>query len=240
MALRINCGQIQLSNSCAAVFMDPTKPSMVRPSGEGRPTLNRPPLRYGDMSDVQLVSASKQKDRIAFNWLVKRHERTVFGILYKMAPDLIDPSDLVQEVFLRLWMNIGTLQNPHSFRNWLKRVVTNLYYDTLRKRPSQAILSLDGSVDDGDGEEGPAIQIADPAAQPDELSERRETSVAIQNAIRNLPQSARMAMELRENEGLSYIEISALTGTPMGTVKSRIARARFKLQKELLQYGNAL
>jgi RNA polymerase sigma-70 factor (ECF subfamily) len=213
-----------------------TKPSMVRPSRTTLPALNRPPIRYGDMTDVQLVSACKQHDRIAFNWLVKRHERTVFNMLYKLAPDFIDPDDLVQEVFLRLWRNIGTLQDPRAFRSWLKRVVTNLFYDTLRKRPSQATLSLDDTVDDSEGDERQAIQIADPAAQPDELSERRETAEAIQDAIRNLPQLSKTMIELRENEGLSYIEISDLTRCLIGTVKSRIARARFRLQTELLPY----
>lgn len=213
-----------------------TKPSMVRPSRSTLPTLNRPPVRYADMTDVQLVLACKQHDRIAFNWLVKRYERTVFAILYKLAPDFIDPSDLVQEVFLRLWMNIGTLQNPHAFRSWLKRIVTNLFYDTLRKRPLQALFSLDGPLELSDGDEGPAIQIADPAAQPDELFERRDTSEVIQGAIKNLPQLSRKMIELRENEGLSYVEISDLTGCVIGTVKSRIARARIKLQTELIPY----
>jgi RNA polymerase sigma-70 factor (ECF subfamily) len=213
-----------------------TKPSMVRPFRPTLPTLNRPPVRYGDMTDVQLVSECKQHDRIAFNWLVKRHERAVFNMLYKLAPDFIDPSDLVQEVFLRLWRNIGTLENPQAFRSWLKRVATNLFYDTLRKRSSQTNLSLDCTLDDSDGDEGPARQIADPAAQPDEWSERRETSEVIQNAIRNLPELSRTMIELRENDGLSYVEISDLTGCVIGTVKSRIARARFKLQTELLPY----
>ena len=222
--------------SSEAVIMNMTKPSMVRQSLPTLLTLNRPPVRYADMSDVQLVSACKQRDRIAFNWLVKRHERAVFSILYKLAPDYIDPGDLVQDVFLRIWMSIRTLQNPHAFRSWLKRVVTNLFYDKLRKRPMQTNLSLDGLLGVSEGDEGSAKQIVDPAAQPDELYERTETSEAVREAIGHLSPVSRTMIELRENDGFSYFEIAGLTECPLGTVKSRIARARLKLQKLLPSY----
>jgi RNA polymerase sigma-70 factor, ECF subfamily len=212
------------------------KPSMVHPSRAPRPPFNRTHVRYGDMTDVQLVSACKLHDRIAFNWLVKRYERSVFAILYKLAPDLIDPADLVQDVFLRLWSCISKLDNPHAFRSWLKRIVTNILYDHLRRRPRQSILSIDSHINFGDRLEEATMQIVDPSAQPDELSERRETAEAIQRSVASLPCLSKRMIELRESGGRSYSEIAELTSCPVGTVKSRIARARRKLYAMLLPY----
>lgn len=192
---------------------------------------------YSQKSDRDLVLACQHRDPGAFEELVKRHQRTVYALLYQLAPDWQDTSDLAQEVFIRVWRSINNLRNPSSFRSWLTQIVTNLFYDELRKRPRRLpTVSMDESISDGSEEtvEQATRDIADTSTLPDERILTHELSRAIREAMTQLPEQFRTAIVLREIEGLSYEEIAILTKTEMGTVKSRIARARTKLQ-ELLQ-----
>lgn len=191
---------------------------------------------YSQKSDRDLVLACQKRDPAAFEELVKRHQRTVFALLYQLAPDWTDTSDLAQEVFIRVWRSINNLRNPSSFRGWLTQIVTNLFYDELRRRPRRLpTVSMDEGLD-ADAEEGESAtrDIPDVSMLPDENVLNRELSEVIREAMAKLPEQFRTAIVLREVEGLSYEEIAILTKTEMGTVKSRIARARTKLQ-ELLQ-----
>ncbi len=191
---------------------------------------------YSQKSDRDLVLACQRREPAAFEELVKRHQRTVYSLLYQLAPDWSDTSDLAQEVFIRIWRSINNLRNPSSFRSWLTQIVTNLFYDELRKRPRRLpTISMDESIDDETGE-GLTRDIADTSAQPDDIVLNREVSDVIRHAMARLPEQFRTAIVLREVEGLSYEEIAILTKTEMGTVKSRIARARSKLQELLKPY----
>ncbi|MGH9553627.1 MAG: sigma-70 family RNA polymerase sigma factor [Terriglobales bacterium] len=194
---------------------------------------------YESMSDTELILACQSKDKEAFEALVKRYQRNVYGLLYQLAPDWSDTSDLAQDVFIRIWRSIGTLRNPHAFRSWLNQLVTNLFYDELRKRPKSPIISMDESIKGDDGEEGATRDIADHSSMPDEMTQRRELSDAIHKAIDKLPEQFRTVIVLRELEGLSYDEIAAVTHTEIGTVKSRIARARLKVQGMLSPFVSA-
>lgn len=191
---------------------------------------------YSQKSDRDLVLACQKRDPAAFEELVKRHQRTVYALLYQLAPDWIDTSDLAQEVFIRVWRSINNLRNPSSFRGWLTQIVTNLFYDELRKRPRRVpTVSMDEGIDpDAEDGESATRDIPDVSMLPDEKILNRELSEVIREAMVKLPEQFRTAIVLREVEGLSYEEIAILTKTEMGTVKSRIARARTKLQ-ELLQ-----
>ncbi len=187
-------------------------------------------------SDRDLVLACQRREPAAFEELVKRHQRTVFTLIYQLAPDWNDTSDLAQEVFIRVWRSINNLRNPSSFRAWLTQIVTNLFYDELRKRPRRlSTLSMDESWGSED-EDGPSRDIPDSSLKPDEKVLNSEINGVIRNAMLKLPEQFRTAIVLREVEGLSYEEIAILTKTEMGTVKSRIARARSKLQELLKPY----
>lgn len=192
---------------------------------------------YSQKNDRDLVIACQRREPAAFEELVKRHQRTVYALLYQLAPEWQDTADLAQEVFIRIWRNINNLRNPSSFRSWLTQIVTNLFYDELRKRPRQlSTISMDESLEMDDSSEGATRDIADSSAQPDDIVLNREISEAIRQAMTKLPEQFRTAIVLREVEGLSYEEIAILTKTEMGTVKSRIARARSKLQELLKPY----
>ncbi len=193
--------------------------------------------QHNQKSDRDLILACQRREPLAFEELVKRHQRTVYTLLYQLAPDWTDTSDLAQEVFIRVWRSVGNLRNPSSFRSWLAQIVTNLFYDELRKRPRRLpTISMDEALSSDEGDEGPTRDIADSAPSPDETILRREVSDAIRQAMVKLPEQFRTDIVLREVEGLSYEEIAILTKTEMGTVKSRIARARSKLQELLKPY----
>ncbi|HEY9773751.1 MAG TPA: sigma-70 family RNA polymerase sigma factor [Planktothrix sp.] len=188
---------------------------------------------YGQKEDAELIMlCQKNKDQAAFEVLVRRYQRTVYALLYKMAPDWTDIADLAQEAFIRMWRGIDKLQNPKAFRSWLSQIVTNLFYDELRKRPRRTpILSLDQAI--GDDEEGPTRDIPDPSAGPDDLVHRKDVREMVEEAISELPKQFRTAIILREIQDLPYDEIARITNTDLGTVKSRIARARAKIQTKL-------
>ncbi len=181
--------------------------------------------------------ACQRREPAAFEELVKRHQRTVYALLYQLAPEWTDTSDLAQEVFIRIWRSINNLRNPSSFRSWLTQIVTNLFYDELRRRPRRLpTVSMDEAIDSDESDDGPTRDIPDESARPDDIVLSREITEVIREAMSRLPEQFRTAIVLREVEGLSYEEIAILTKTEMGTVKSRIARARTKLQEMLKPY----
>jgi RNA polymerase sigma-70 factor (ECF subfamily) len=195
---------------------------------------------YTGRTDAELIVLCQQKDSRAFEELIKRHQRTVYALLYRLAPDWNDTADLAQEVFIRMWRSIGNLRNPSAFRSWLSQIVTNLFYDELRKRPRQLpTISMDEPLDNEEGNDSTTRDIRDKAAGPDELCQRNELTEIVRQAMTRLPEQFRTAIILREFEGLSYEEIALITHTEIGTVKSRIARARAKIQEMVSPYLKA-
>ncbi|MDR3612435.1 MAG: sigma-70 family RNA polymerase sigma factor [Candidatus Obscuribacterales bacterium] len=193
------------------------------------------------LSDGELVVLCQKDNRGAFEVLVKRHQRTVYGMLMKLAPDWTDTADLAQESFIRIWKGINKLQNPQAFKSWVVQIVTHLFYDELRRRPRRTpILSLDQAMYGEDESDAVTRDIEDPAAGPEELLQRKDLDAMVQSAIASLPRQFRTAIVLRELEDLSYDEIAHLTNTDIGTVKSRISRARSKVQQILRpQFGES-
>ncbi|HEY9754804.1 MAG TPA: sigma-70 family RNA polymerase sigma factor [Oculatellaceae cyanobacterium] len=195
--------------------------------------------QYNAMSETELVRACQNRNQDAFEALVHRYQRTVYGHLYKLAPDWNDTADLTQEVLIRIWRSLPALRDPRAFRRWLNQLVTNLFYDELRKRPKGATISIDESLKSDESEENITRDIPDESAMPDEVMQRHELSAAINDAIDKLPCQFRQVIVLRELEGLSYDEIAEITSSEIGTVKSRIARARAKVQNLLEAYVKA-
>jgi RNA polymerase sigma-70 factor, ECF subfamily len=166
---------------------------------------------------------------------MRRHQSHVDRILYHLAPDWQDRADLAQEVWIRVYKNIKSLNEPEKFRGWLSRIATNLFYDELRKRKRVAPpLSLDAPINVEDG----SIEwdLPSDTPNPSEHLSTVEFYDKLRAAIGNLPAAFRTTIVLREIEGLSYEEIADVTGVSIGTVKSRIARARAGLQSQLSGY----
>jgi RNA polymerase sigma-70 factor, ECF subfamily len=190
------------------------------------------------MSDPELVTKCQQGDRLALESLVKRYQKIVISMLYQLAPDWNDIADLAQEVFIRVYRHIGNLRNPKTFRAWLNQITINLFYDELRKRPRKvATVSLDRGMDD---EDDFSREFPDLSQGPDEIVLNQELSTFIKKAMDELPEQFRIVIVLRELQGLSYEEIAESLGCELGTVKSRIARARARLQIMLKSYVEKL
>lgn len=193
-----------------------------------------------DLSDPELVVRCQNNDMRAFDVLMKRHQRMVSGMLSKLAPDWNDSADLSQEVFIRVWRGIGKLQNPKAFKSWMCQIVTHLFYDELRKSPRRSpALSLDQAMFGDDDQENVTRDVEDLSAGPEELMQRKDTHELVKSAIDTLPETFRTAMVLRDLEDMTYEEISVATATDIGTVKSRISRARTKVQKVLQPHFGA-
>lgn len=189
------------------------------------------------LSTEELVTMAQADSMVALEELVQRYQRLVYVTLNQLAPERNDISDLTQEVLLRMCRSIKSIRNPKTFKYWLNRIITNLFYDELRKAPRQLrTVSLDEPVYESEGESAPTRDVADPTELPDKLALNSELDRKIHAAIANLPEQFRTIIVLREIQGLSYEEIASLTETNIGTVKSRLARARLKLQEVLEPY----
>lgn len=192
---------------------------------------------YEEMSDQELIAACQKCDDLALKHLLKRYERIIRNIVRKVAPDCSDTSDLEQEVYIRIWRSVGQLRDPRCFKTWLARIVTNLFYDELRKRPRNFhIVSIDEPVITERGTEIATREIVDSSPQPEDVALNRELSALFDAAMSSIADPFKTAFVLRDIEGLPYEEIAEITGSELGTVKSRISRARTKIQQRLNPY----
>ncbi|MBC6420277.1 MAG: sigma-70 family RNA polymerase sigma factor [Hormoscilla sp. SP5CHS1] len=196
------------------------------------------PVQPEKLSNYDLIlkcQAGLRPDRSAFAELVRQYQSHIDRVLYHLAPDWTDRADLAQEVWIRVYRHIKRLQDPVKLRSWLSRIATNLFYDELRKRKRmRPPLSLDAPRLLDDGEMGREIASRDPG--PEENLTTAEFYEQLHAAIADLPEAFRTTIVLREIDGRSYEEIAEITGVSLGTVKSRIARARQRLQLQLQNY----
>lgn len=193
------------------------------------------PEKLSNYDLILQCQAGLRPDKAAFAELLRRHQSHVDKVLYHLAPDWSDRADLAQEVWIRVYRNIRKLNDPVKFRGWLSRITTNLFYDELRKRKRvRRPLSLDAPrrLDDGEME----WDVAADTPGPDEDLATREFYDRLHDAIADLPEVFRTTIVLREIEGMAYEEIAEITNVSLGTVKSRIARARQRLQSQLQKY----
>ena len=187
---------------------------------------------------ILMAQAGARPDRVALTEIMKRYRSHVDRLLYHLAPDWQDRADLSQEVWIRVYRNIKNLNEPEKFRGWLSRIATNLFYDELRKRKrNSSPLSLDAPILLNGSELD--WEIAADGPSPEDNMATREFYEQLRVAIADLPDAFRQTIILREIDGRSYEEIAAATQVSIGTVKSRIARARLRLQEQLSGYLGA-
>lgn len=190
-------------------------------------------LFYKKIPLEELVILSQKSDYRAMEELIKREQKNIFATFTYLSKKRENVADLTQEALMRMARSLATLRNPKTFKSWLNQIVTNLFYDELRKSTRKPQLV---SIDNQNEEGGSYTQIPDVRHKPAEKAMSSELDTMIRNEIRSLPEHFRIAIVLRELQGLSYEEIAAATHTTIGTVKSRIARARGKLQDGLKNY----
>lgn len=184
---------------------------------------------------INVCQRHRYPEQAPFAELMRRYRSHVDRQLYHLAPDWSDRADLAQEVWIRVYRNLSRLQSPVKFKGWMSRITTNLFYDELRKRKRHSrTLSLDAPRHLDDGQVDWEIASEDPS--PVDKMMTHEFYERLQAAIAELPEVFRTTIVLREIQGLPYEEIAEITGVSLGTVKSRIARARYRLQGELKRY----
>lgn len=190
-------------------------------------------LFYKKIPLEELVLLSQKNDYKALEELIKREQKNIFATFVYLSKKRENVADLTQEALMRMARGISNLRNPKTFKGWLNQIVTNLFYDELRKTTRKPQLI---SIDNPQEENSFGTQIPDSRHRPAEKAMSTELDTMIKNEIKGLPEHFRIAIILRELQGLSYEEIAAATHTTIGTVKSRIARARTKLQDGLKNY----
>lgn len=185
------------------------------------------------MPESELIERCKNGDRDAFNELVEQYQGQIINIAYGMLSDREDAYDAAQETFVKIYRNIGGFKGKSSLSTWIYRIVANVCNDMLRKRQrSAAVVSISNTVSDDDDRE---MDITDDAPTPEELLELSEEQRAVRIAISELGAEHREIITLSDIEQLSYEEISGILKCPIGTVKSRLNRARTALKKKLLK-----
>lgn len=187
------------------------------------------------MTLEELVVLSQKEDYKAMEELIRKIQSDIFATLSYLSKDNDNLSDLTQDVLLKVARNIPLLKNPKCFKSWLNQIITNTYYDDLRKKKHKPdTVSIDCTCQAPDIET--KIDIPDKKNKPIEKCITSECEKFIKSAVRELPEVFRIAIILREFQGLSYDEIAKTTHSSIGTVKSRISRARIKLQESLKNY----
>lgn len=184
-------------------------------------------------ADEPLVERAKRGDMSAFELLVDRYERRVYNLAYRLMGNHEDASDTAQEAFIRVFQSLPEFRGDASFSTWLTKITTNLCLDELRRRKrQQAQTSLDEPYETEDGEVG--RQVAAEGDGPERSLERKELQLVVQQGIQSLSEEYRSVVVLRDMQGLSYVEIADITGLSLGTVKSRLNRARQQLKEKLV------
>lgn len=187
------------------------------------------------MPDKDLVERAKKGDQDAFERLVLDNQNRVYSLALRLVNDREEAADLSQEAFVKAWQGLRSFQGESSFATWLYRLTTNLCIDWLRRQKRREGVEPAVSLDD---ETSGWAEPADRDSDPHLLLERSERGAALARGLDRLPDWQRRALVLRELSGLSYQEIGDELDIDLGTVKSRIARARLNLRKILLEDGN--
>lgn len=178
-----------------------------------------------------LIQRCKQGDIAAFNELVERYNKRVFNFAYRMSGNYDDACDVAQEAFVRVFNAINTFRGEANFTTWLYRIVTNVYLDERKKQKSHMHTSLEDYIDLE--ENSVTRQIEDGRPTPDNVVEQGERDDLLKQAIQELPEYQRMMVVLYHTQSKSYEEIADIMKLPIGTVKSRLNRARLALKEKL-------
>jgi RNA polymerase sigma-70 factor (ECF subfamily) len=178
-----------------------------------------------------IIERCKRGDLGAFNELVRRYEKQVYNFAYRLTKNYDDANDISQEAFLRVFNAIGSFRGDATFSTWLFRITTNAFLDERKRSRAHPHSSLDEYMELG--ESSVARQIEDTAPQPGAVMEQKEREELLSSAVGGLPEYQRAMVVLYHGQQKSYEEIAEIMNLPIGTVKSRLNRARLALKEKL-------
>jgi RNA polymerase sigma-70 factor, ECF subfamily len=203
---------------------------------------NSRPMSYDaspSATEVVLLERCKAGESAAWDTLIRKYEKSVYKFAYSLCRNHEEAGDIAGQVFLRLYQNLHTFRNEASFTSWLFRIVRNTYLDLCVRPAHRGHLSLDAGPNN-DSEPCAGRDIMDPAPSPETICMEHEVSQLLAKAIMHLPAYQRQVLRMYHTEGKSYEEIAEATGLSIGTVKSRLNRARNMLRERLAPFQETL
>lgn len=178
-----------------------------------------------------LIRQAQTGDIRAFEELVAIYQDKIVTMSYYLTGNQADAQDLAQEVFVQAYTKLRSFRQEANLGTWLHRIAINMWSNMQRRQKFSNLLSLDDPVQTGEGEFTRSVVADDPAGDPEEALEDKELQESVRQALRSLSEEYRIVLVLREIEGYSYEEIAKITGCSLGTVKSRMSRARQALKE---------
>ena len=182
-------------------------------------------LRLGELSDSDVVQASLDGDSRAFGELVRRYDQRLVNFVYRTIGDRERGEDLVQETFVRVYRHLQRFDQSKKFSTWIYTIASNLAKNELRNRSRNPLVLFQTLKKNWDADHRP-LEWEDTQYKPDDLFRKRDLRAKVEQAVEQLPEHHRVVFVLREMEGKTYEEIADITGCNLGTVKSRLNRAR--------------
>ena len=190
------------------------------------------------MDEIALVQSAQSGDLDSFNTLILHYQDRVFNTALRILGDEDIAQDAAQEAFISAFRSIATFRGG-SFKAWLLRTVTNACYDELRRQKRHPTTPLEPETNDGEEMDSPRW-LADPNMTPSEQFEADELEHAIQHCLDTLPVDFRTVVVLADVQGMDYSEVATAARVPLGTIKSRLARARLRLRECLRGFEELL
>jgi RNA polymerase sigma-70 factor (ECF subfamily) len=181
------------------------------------------------MDESELIRAAQQGDLVAFNRLVIAYQDMAFTQAYRVLGDQAAADDATQDAFISAYKNLRGFRGG-SFKSWLLRIVTNACYDELRRRKRRPTTPLE-PLDHEDEEIESPSWLVDNSESPEQAAERAELNRALQRCLEGLQPDFRLAVICVDVQGMDYDQAAQVIGKPVGTIKSRLARARLRLRE---------
>ena len=182
------------------------------------------------MDEKALIGQILGGDQEAFARLVQAYQKPVYNLCLRMVSNPTDAEDLAQEAFVKAWRGLRFYKHEAAFSTWLYRLTSNVCIDFLRRQKKTVSLTVE--------EDAPDLEVPDAAPLPEEQVLNKEKQHAVAAAMAQLEEEYRLALTLRVVDDLTYEQIAEVLDIKVGTVKSRIARARERMRKMLLENGN--
>ena len=194
--------------------------------------------KQSQFDELKMVEYALEGDLDAFNRLVMEYQDLAYNVAFRVLGEQTAAEDAVQDAFISAFRKLKSFRGG-SFKAWLLRIVTNACYDELRRQKRRPMVPLQPTDAEDDEIESPSW-LEDPGETPEETALREELSQAIQNCLNSLDNDFRIVVVLVDIQGMDYAEAAETANTPLGTIKSRLARARMRLQDCLRGFGELL
>jgi len=181
--------------------------------------------------DSILIERFQRGDKDAFDALVQKHQARAYQYAFRLTRNPDDAADVVADAFVRVYRALQTFKGDSAFTTWLYRIETNCFLDMRKKKNARPTTSLDSALNLGDGEV--ELQVEDDGPTAHEEAERSQRMSAVEEAVQKLPEYQKAMIIMYHAESMSYEEIAESLNLPIGTVKSRLNRARLSLRQLL-------